>query len=257
MKLNTYRGRFKRLLTGSVCALTVMAGSTAMAQIAQFPSGAPQPQRWAGAPNWSGIWERDGDNVWDNRIPAGIVQVAPYNEEYTKRRADPEHQPKVGLFNSMPGVMNMLYPMDLQISPMQVTILTENGSSRRIFTDGRVHSEDTLSTPMGHSVGRWVRGELHVETCCISADTALPGWGPHSESMVIKERFYLRNNKTLVDEITVEDPEAFTQAWSTEKIWYRRPDWEPVTNPRDENDRDAAGDTGAPAEGGRARPNEN
>ena len=234
--------------------LTLFAGGTAVAQTAHYPAGEAKPQKWAGAPNWSGIWERDGDNAWDNRIPATEPQSPPYNQVYLKKAAEAPEGPRGSAFHTMPGMMSMLFPMDLQISPSQVTLLSENGSPRRIYTDGRVHSDDTLPSSTGHSVGRWVKGELLVDTCCMRDDTRLPGGGIHSESMTIKERFYLRDDKTLVDEISVEDPEAFTKPWTTEKIWHRRPDWEAVEYDREENDRDATGNIGAPAAGGGQRP---
>lgn len=234
------------VLAGAALCLTMAAGGAA-AQTAYYPSGQAKPQKWVGAPNWSGVWERDGDNSWDNRIPATEPQSPPYNEVYFKKASEPSDAARGSAFHTMPGMMNTLFPMDLQISPSQVTILTENGSPRRIYTDGREHSDETLPTSTGHSVGRWVNGELLVHTCCIREDTRLPGGGPHSESMVIKERIYLRNDKTLVDEMTVEDPEAFTKPWTTVKIWYRRPNWEPVEYDREENDRDATGNIGAPA----------
>ncbi|MDB5456051.1 MAG: hypothetical protein JWP92_1636 [Caulobacter sp.] len=241
-------------LASAALGLSMFAGGVATAQTAHYPATGPKPSKWAGAPDWSGIWERDGDNVWDNRIPPTLPQTPPYNAAYQKKADEPSDAPRGAAFHTMPGMMNMLFPMDLQISPSQVTILSENGSPRRIYTDGRVHADDTLPSSAGHSVGRWVKGELLVDTCCVRNDTRLPGGGPHSESMVIKERFYLRDHKTLVDEITVEDPEAFTKPWTTEKIWYRRPDWESVEYDREENDRDAPGAAGAPADGGRPRP---
>jgi len=144
---------------------------------------------------------------------------------------------------SMPGWMSMLFPMEIQINRGQLTIMSENKQPRRIYTDGRVASDDTLPSTLGYSTGRWVNGALIVKTCYVRVDTRLPGGGPHSDELEIEERFYLRDFKTLVDEITVKDPKAFTQPWSTEKIWYRRPDWEPVEYDRTENDRESNGTT--------------
>jgi hypothetical protein len=66
----------------------------------------------------------------------------------------------------------------------------------------------------------------------------LPGGGPHSDALNIKERIYASDAKTLVDEITVEDPQAFSKPWMTVKTFRRRPDWEPVEYNPQENERD-------------------
>jgi len=244
-------------MAGLATGVGLTAAEGAWAQTAHYPANGAKPPAWSSLPDWSGIWERDGENVWDNRIAPGLPQDPPYNETYRKQleaqaaarrpgqpRPQGAGQGGYGPMQAMPGLMNMLFPMDLQVSRTQVTILTENGQPRRIYTDGRVHADDTLPSATGHSVGRWVKGELVVDTCCVRTDTRLPGGGPHTDELHIKERFYLRGPNTLVDEITVEDPKAFAKPWTTEKIWYRRPDWEAVEYNRDENNREAAGNNG-------------
>jgi hypothetical protein len=227
-----------KALKAVMAGLGLCAASGAWAQIVHFPQGRPQLNKTSELPNWSGTWERAGDNVWDNRIPPGQAQLPPYNEEYKKLAAtlpDPPRGSPLGAFQTMPALMNHLFPMDLQISPMQVTIMSPNKQARRIYTDGRTATENTLYTTTGYSVGKWVNGELHVETCCVREDTRLPGGGPHSDVMSIKERFYLRDHKTLVLEMTIDDPKAFTRPWTVEKVWYRRPFWEWVENVSDEH----------------------
>jgi hypothetical protein len=217
----------------------LFGAATASAQTASYPSGAPEIPDLASLPDWDGLWERDQDNVWDNRLPVGTPQVPPYNAEYLERIRTEPPGPRGSAFNSMPGWMSLLFPLEIQVSRMQVTLMSENKGPRRIYIDGRVHSPDTLPSTTGHSIGRWVNGELHVDTCCIRDDTRLPGNGPHSSAIRVQERWYLRDYKTLVVDVTVEDPEAFTGPWSTQKVFYRRADWEPVEYDREENDRDA------------------
>jgi len=235
---------------GGLLGLSLLAGGTSEAQTAYFPNGKAQLPKWSSLPDWSGMWERDGDNVWDNRIPVELPQGPSYNAEYKKLAEEGPPGARGSAFNSMPGYMTMLRPMDFQISRMQITITSEGKEPRRIYMDGRLPTEDTLPTTTGYSVGQWVKGELIVKTCCVRADSRLPGGaaggGPHSDAMEIEERFFLKNEKTLVDEITVKDPKAFTQPWSTEKIWYRRPDWESVEYDRNENDREAKGTVTVP-----------
>jgi hypothetical protein len=235
-----WNGRSVAVLLG----LVLLCSHASTAQTIQYPKGAPVLPKWSELGDWSGLWERDGDNVWDNRIPPGVPQDPPYNDEYKKLAVQGPAGQRGAFFNAMPGWMNMLFPMDLQVNRSQVTITSENkNQARRIYTDGRAPTENTLPSTTGYSTGTWKNGELIVKTCCIRADTRLPGigpgGGPHSDQLEIEERFYLRNWKTLVNEITVKDPKALVKPWTAEKIWYRRPAWESVEYDRTENDRDA------------------
>jgi hypothetical protein len=241
-----------RALVGA-CLLAAWPVTSASAQTAEYPKGQPDVPDVAALPDWDGLWERDQDNVWDNRIPPGQSQDPPYNPEWAARaKAMPpaRRDSAVSPFSAMPGWMSLLFPLEIQISRMQVTVMSENKGPRRIYTDGRVSSENTLPTTTGHSIGRWQNGELFVETTDIRDDTRLPGGGPHSDEMKISEHWYLRDYKTLVVDISVEDPKAFTRPWTTQKVFYRRADWEPVEYDRSENDRDAPPARGGGGEGG-------
>jgi hypothetical protein len=236
----------------ALLGLGLLVAETSPAQTIHYPNGAPQLAKWSSLPDWDGVWERDGDNVWDNRIALGLPQEPRYNEQYKKLAVAGPPGARGSAYGSMPGYMNMLFPMEIQIGRSQMTIMSEHKDPRRIYTDGRAPTENTLPSTLGYSVGRWANGELFVTTCCFRDDTRLPtggpnGGGPHSDAMVIEEHFFLRNYKTLVDEITIKDPKAFTQPWTTEKIWYRRPSWELVEYDPNENDREANGTTTVPA----------
>jgi poly(3-hydroxybutyrate) depolymerase len=231
----------------------VLAVGPAGAQQAKYPAGGPKLPPWSALPDWSGIWERGGDIVWDDRIPfkAGEPELPPYNADYLKeylaRRAEmradalagrPRTFKGAGLYGSMPAMMIMLFPMDMQINPHEVVIMSANGGAREIFTDGRIHTPDTLPSSKGHSIGHWEGKTLVVDTCCFRADTRLPGGGAHSDQMHVTERFWSPDGHALKDAITVEDPKAFTKPWTTEKTYYRRPDWEQVEYDGEENTRD-------------------
>jgi hypothetical protein len=232
-------GRGTRLaVLGLVAGLSLVSVAEAVAQTATYPPSGRKLPRWNALPDWNGLWERDGDLVWDNRIPAGVAQPPPYNAEYQKIFDGPGGRQGVGR-NGMPGMTISLYPIDIQINPGAVVILSENELPRRIYTDGRLHPPEPIPNSTGHSIGEWKGKELHVDTCCVNQRIRLPGGGPHSDAMRIKERYWAPTPNTLMAEITVEDPKAFTKPWTTVKTWYRRADWEPVEYNREENNRDA------------------
>src|SRR5580658_4039402 len=59
--------------------------------------------------------------------------------------------------------------LNFSLPPGRVTILTEDGPSiRRIYTDGRPHSDDPDVTYTGESIGHWEEDTLVVDTKAIS-----------------------------------------------------------------------------------------
>jgi hypothetical protein len=151
-----------------------------------------------------------------------------------------------GFYGSMPGMMIMLFPMNIQINPHEVVIMSANGGVREIYIDGRLHPKDPLPSTKGHSIGHWEGKVLVVDTCCMREDTQLPFGGPHSDAMQISERIWAPDDHTLKDAITVEDPKAFVKPWTTVKTYYRRPDWEQIEYDPDQNARDfSQADSGA------------
>ncbi len=258
----TRRARWGAATAALIAGAALMAADGVQAQTAHYPPGGPKTPKWSDLPDWNGLWERGGDIVWDDRMAykPGEPQVPPFTEQYMKdylaRRAEmralnmagkPRNMQGGELYASMPAMMIMLYPMDIQINPREVVIMTPNGGAREVYTDGRQHPADPLPSTKGHSIGHWEGQTLVVDTCCFKPTSRLPGGGPHSDAMHITERFSSPDGgHTLKDDITVEDPKAFTAPWKTVKTYYRRPDWESVEYDPQENTRDF--DT--PAEGG-------
>ncbi|HTV80097.1 MAG TPA: hypothetical protein VMF03_17735 [Steroidobacteraceae bacterium] len=136
--------------------------------------------------------------------------------------------PRFGI--GMPGFMVPLWPLNIEVNPHEVDIFSAQFGMREIYTDGRLHPKDPLPSAMGHSIGHWDHGVLLVDTCCLLPDGLLPGAGPHSDAMHIRERIWAPVKGTLKDAITVEDPKAFIHPWKTMKTYYWRPTWEPVTD---------------------------
>jgi poly(3-hydroxybutyrate) depolymerase len=237
-----------------IAAAGLLGVGAASAQQAKYPASGPKLPAWSALPDWNGLWERGGDIVWNDRVPfkAGEPELPPFNPDYMKeyqaRRAEmradalagrPRTFKGAGLYGSMPAMMIMLFPMDIQINPREVVIMSANGGGpREIYTDGRLHPDGALPSSKGHSIGHWEGKVLVVDTCCIRADTRLPGGGGHSDQMHVTERFWAPDARTLKDAITVEDPKAFTKPWTTEKTYYRRPDWEQVEYDEGQNERD-------------------
>lgn len=87
---------------------------------------------------------------------------------------------------------------------------------RVIYMDGRAHPEDLKPSYHGHSVGRWEGDTLVVDTVGFNEKMWLDAEGtPHTEQLHLVERFSRPDFDTLKYEITVDDPGAYTQPWSS------------------------------------------
>jgi hypothetical protein len=77
----------------------------------------------------------------------------------------------------------------------------------------RTEPLDHEALPNGDSTARWEGDTLVVEGINFDSETWLDGDGDfHSENMRVIERFTRKGN-TLEYDVTIEDPDLFTQPW--------------------------------------------
>src|SRR5665213_961040 len=122
-----------------------------------------------------------------------------------------------------------LYPLPMQIvqTPSEVIVLFEYDSLRhQIFVDGRPH--DTTLGPlwMGDSIGHWEGDTLVADSANFNDKTWLDRMGhPHSGALHLIERIRRTDRDHLVDDMTVDDPKAYTKPWSAHLIFALQPKW--------------------------------
>ena len=100
-------------------------------------------------------------------------------------------------------------------------------SYRVIYMDGRSHPPDVEPSYFGHSVGWWEGDTLVVDTVGFNEGAWLERWAmPHTDRLHTLERITRVDLNTLRYEITIDDPGAYTAAWTSgyTKQW----------NPKDE-----------------------
>jgi hypothetical protein len=86
---------------------------------------------------------------------------------------------------------------------------------RQIFLDGRPLPRSPEPTFKGYSVGKWEGDTLVVETAGFKDDGWLDIWGhPLTDRARMTERIRRSNYGTLLVEITVDDPKAYTKPWT-------------------------------------------
>jgi hypothetical protein len=114
----------------------------------------------------------------------------------------------------MPAIMGQPYPIELLLTPGQMTIVIEAYTQvRHIYTDGRPLPEDPEPTFYGTSVGRWDGDTLVVDTVGFQdVPRGMPF--PYSDKLRITERFKLTDPDTLTIETVLNDPLALTKPFS-------------------------------------------
>jgi len=199
------------------------------------------PRTSYGHPNLQGIWQAVNTAVWDIQdhsarlgVPAGqgVVEgdelpyqplAAAQREENFQNRltADPEASCKMV---GVPRITYMPYPFQIVQTPSQIVILYEYVHTvRNIYLDS-LHPEDPIERSwMGDSRGRWEENTLVVDVVHFTDQTWFDRSGNfHSEALHVVERYTRTGPDHILYEVTIEDPEVFSEPWQMSMPLYRR-----------------------------------
>lgn len=118
--------------------------------------------------------------------------------------------------------------VEFLFTPGRVTVTTEEGLVRRIYTDGRTVPADAVPTNTGISIGWWEGQTLVVETTHINPHTRIPlPPNPRApaigENARITERITLKGESTLEIEVVTVAPDALTEADRRTRLYTRLP----------------------------------
>ncbi len=95
---------------------------------------------------------------------------------------------------------------------------------RVIFMDGREHPEDLKPSYHGHSIGHWDGDTLVVDTVGFNEKMWIDAEGtPHTDQLHMVERFTRETYNRLKYEVTIDDPGAYTETWSSGFVMPWRP----------------------------------
>jgi hypothetical protein len=204
----------------------------------------PTPRTFDGRPDFSGIWDivPSERGPVDGQLgrgpnadpPPGSPPVAhffdigaqfdpPYTEwgdQVTQERIDDAARGNPDAHCLPMGPMQFhLHPQPRQMVQTRDLILIINEANsgiRPIFLDGRpLPGDDAVPWWFGYSVGRWEGDTLVVESSGYRDDVWLDYNGsPLTSSGKITERFRRPNFGTLQIDVTIEDPTAYTEAFT-------------------------------------------
>ena len=101
-------------------------------------------------------------------------------------------------------------------TPEQVTIIQEMGHFTRVIPlDGRPHLDAKIPQWGGNSRGHWEGDTLVVESRNYDTRSSFNG---ASENLILIERFALIAPNVLRQELTLTDPDTWTQPWTMELL---------------------------------------
>ena len=226
-------------------AITLICLSTASSQTKQ-PTNASTVQSSAQARDLSGVWMQDRprpatvrERYWIYEFTLEEPPMTGWGEaqyKATKSSFGPHPYPLAETTDPLyhtcvpPGLPRIyLHPFPMQIVQAhgEVIMLFEYDSIRhQIFTDGRPHDTALGPSWMGDSIGHWEGDVLVADTVNFNDKTWLDRMGhPHSDALHIVERIRRVDHDHLVDDLTIEDPKAYTKPWTAHLDFLLRPNW--------------------------------
>src|SRR5580704_11497502 len=259
--------RTRNALFGFLAAAAIALGQSTPAPAPKAAHKAPTPADWAALgklPDFTGVWEiplgggaarggggrgaaaRTGGGRASAAPPSLTQEYAAKAQEQARLAAKAEDNPSANcLPPGMPGIMSQPYPIEVLMTPGQVTIVIEAYTQvRHIYTDGRPMPEDPDPSFDGTSIGHWEGDTLIVET--MGFEQVPRGINfPYSDKMKIVERFKLSDADTLSVDTTILDPLALTQPYSMgNRIFKRHRSWTIAEYVCEENNRNFVDDSG-------------
>ena len=169
-------------------------------------------------------------------------RLLPFTAPYLKnwQNYDPTNGDYTGACLPFGLIRSINSPDPLQVM-QQGTYLAELFEQNTWFhvfhIDGRPHSKG-VPTWFGDSVGHWEGDTLVVETNNFNGKTRLDTNGhPHSDAIVVTERWTRRDLGHIDYEIMIHDPKAFTQDWKNVRVFRLNPKQEIMEYSCEENNK--------------------
>jgi hypothetical protein len=212
MHVRSHRTRNAGRAPGLLLALLCAAGIWQVASAAQR--------------EWPGVWVRA--EGLEHPDPGKILPFLKADAAADFSRAIEHHSFRVPWsFCDPVGLPAILteYPNGLEFlfTPGRVTMLAEDSSIRRIFTDGRSHPKDVDPSYYGDSIGHWDGATLIVDTIGLQEDNDIVmGYPADSERLHVQERWHRLSADLLQVEISVDGVDSLQMPYTRTQRYRRR-----------------------------------
>ena len=187
------------------------------------PPTGPVPRLPDGTVDLSGAWTGGGpvqDIERQGGLAPGSIPLLPWARKLMESREAKDDPHAHCLPMGIPR-MAADYPWRFVQYPTHkaathIFILYEGNihSFRQIFVDGRKHPPDLDPTWFGHSIGRWDGDTLVIDTTGFNDKFWFDWRGhPHTEQLHTIERWTRKDLGRLENEVTIDDPGAYSRPW--------------------------------------------
>ncbi len=174
-----------------------------------------------------------GDGVWLPRHVADLASKSgvPF-QPWAKLRFqenNAKQQSEMDLRCLPPGVPRITLqarPFEIVQMPNRILFVYEGGAHvwRQVWMDGRAHPKDPNPNWLGHSVGHWEGDTLVVDSVGFNDRTWLDdARHPHTERLHVIEEYTRIDPLTMKYEVTIDDPGAYAQSWTSSSSLSFRP----------------------------------
>lgn len=231
--------------------------SCLLGAVAPVGAAGPAPQgeslaSIAQLPDWSGSWRattylsqlRKGGGPFNVDAPLNATATARLEE--LRRISDAGGDVPTKFYHCVPhglpgGMDGPTLLMEILFTPKRVTMVSEEGWYRTIYTDGRQHNDQSVSF-QGDSTGHWEAGStLVVDTIGLDPGNEFILGIEQGKNSHLTERIHLRGPDTLIDEMVFEAPDVLTKPWTMVKT-FKRTHFALVEADCAQNNRDVAPD---------------
>jgi hypothetical protein len=210
-------------LIGSLVALCLVAAAPAA--------------RAAAHPNLTGMWilaegEYNGTGAQTRHDALPLTPLGQRNQAEQIKTVETEGQvlsdaAKKCLPVGMPDLMGNEFALEVLDTGDRVTILSEDSTlPRNIYLDEAAHPKKLEPTWNGHSIGHWDGEALVVDTVGMNDRTRPVSFsgGVHSSTTHLVERIHMSaDGKTLIDDMTFDDPRYLTASYTKRHLYSRLP----------------------------------
>jgi len=199
------------------------------------PTKAVYFERHARNDKWLDIKDKSiPDQMRSQTYPPPMTPWAKERFEATKPSYGPRSVPP-GLGNDTVSTCDpMGYPRDLyeaNLRPFEIVQASDrllihmqyHDIWRTVWMDGRELPKNPDPAWMGYSVGKWDGNTLVITSTGYDDRTWLDHFGnPHSDEMVLVEKWRHPDADTLTVDMTITDPKVYTTPWVGETVTFVR-----------------------------------
>jgi hypothetical protein len=181
----------------------------------------PIPRLPDGTVDITGPWVGGGSNgdiERDGGLKPGELPLLPWARELRDKRLEKDEPYTACLPMSVPRVNPYPWKFALSYTSRGLThiyVLHETGDAgahRVVYMDGRSHPPDPIPTWWGHSIGRFEKDTLVIDTVGYNDKFWFDSRGtPHTEQLHTVERWTRINYGRITNEFLLDDPGAFSK----------------------------------------------